>query len=150
GPADVAPPAGRLDSGVDFGAVMKKMKAEKAGILQKQADLLAKRYDLKDRPSKNVMMSGKRKPIQVGVRVLLPDDVKSWDELAAMSPAEIRAKNFFPAGFLPLPHVHHDEGGMVFPKFHIDEVKKQEQRDLTRFDLDFDLPEHLLPEFPPP
>ena len=41
------------------------------------------------------------------------------------------------------------EGGMVFPKFHIDEIKKQEQRDLTRFDLDFDLPDHFLPEFPP-
>lgn len=39
---------------------------------------------------------------------------------------------------------------MIFPKFHIDEVKKQEDRDLTRFDLDFDLPDHILPEFPPP
>ena len=39
---------------------------------------------------------------------------------------------------------------MVFPKFHIDEIKKQEGRDLTRFDLDFDLPDHFLPEFPPP
>ena len=39
---------------------------------------------------------------------------------------------------------------MLFPKFHIDEIKKQEDRDLTRFDLDFDLPDHFLPEFPPP
>ena len=39
---------------------------------------------------------------------------------------------------------------MVFPQFLIDELKKQEGRDLTRFDLDFDLPDHLLPEFPPP
>jgi cytochrome c peroxidase len=39
---------------------------------------------------------------------------------------------------------------MLFPKFHIDEVKKQEDRDLTRFDLDHDLPDHLLPIFPPP
>jgi cytochrome c peroxidase len=39
---------------------------------------------------------------------------------------------------------------MLFPKFHIDEIKKQEQRDLTRFDLDFDLPDHFLPEFPAP
>jgi cytochrome c peroxidase len=38
---------------------------------------------------------------------------------------------------------------MVFPKFHIDEIKRQENRDLTRFDLDFDLPDPLLPEFPP-
>jgi cytochrome c peroxidase len=39
---------------------------------------------------------------------------------------------------------------MLFPKFLIDEIKKQEGRDLTRFDLDFDLPDHLLPEFPAP
>jgi cytochrome c peroxidase len=39
---------------------------------------------------------------------------------------------------------------MLFPKHHIDEILKQEQRDLTRFDLDYDLPTHLLPEFPPP
>jgi len=39
---------------------------------------------------------------------------------------------------------------MLFPKFHLEEIKKQEGRDLTRFDLDFDLPDHVLPEFPPP
>jgi cytochrome c peroxidase len=39
---------------------------------------------------------------------------------------------------------------MLFPKFHIDEIKRQEDRDLTRFDLDFDLPDHFLPEFPAP
>src|SRR5204863_6417081 len=64
-------------------------------------------------------------------------------------PEEIREKDLFPGGFMPLPHPNHPEGGMLFPKFHIDEVKKQEERDLTRFDLDFDLPDHLLPEFPP-
>jgi hypothetical protein len=41
-------------------------------------------------------------------------------------------------------------GGMVFPQFHIDAIKRAEQRDLTRFDLDFDLPDHFLPEFPAP
>ena len=39
---------------------------------------------------------------------------------------------------------------MIFPQFQIDEIKKQEARDLTRFDLDFDLPDHFLPEFPAP
>jgi cytochrome c peroxidase len=67
-----------------------------------------------------------------------------------MSPADIRENSLWPAGFLPLPHPNHPEGGMVFPKFHIDLVKTQEGRDLTRFDLDYDLPEHFLPEFPPP
>jgi cytochrome c peroxidase len=39
---------------------------------------------------------------------------------------------------------------MVFPHKQIDEIKKQTDRDLTRFDLDYDLPDHLLPEFPAP
>jgi cytochrome c peroxidase len=67
-----------------------------------------------------------------------------------MGPDELRDKDLFPAGFFPLPHPNHPEGGMTFPKFHIDEIKKQEERDLTRFDLDFDLPDHFLPEFPAP
>lgn len=67
-----------------------------------------------------------------------------------MTPDEIREKNLFPKGFFPLPHPNHNEGGMLFPQFVIDEVKRQEQRDLTRFDLDFDLPDHFLPEFPAP
>src|SRR5262249_47420847 len=71
------------------------------------------------------------------------------DSLSEMTPEEIKAKNLFPGGFMPLPHAHHEEGGMVFPKFHIDAIKAAEQRDLTRFDLDFDIPEHFLPEFPP-
>src|SRR5205823_2872381 len=42
------------------------------------------------------------------------------------------------------------DGGMVFPRFLTDEVKKQTSRDLTRFDLDFDIPDRFLPEFPAP
>jgi cytochrome c peroxidase len=97
-----------------------------------------------------VKMAGKQgKPVQAGVRVKLPGGV-TWDELAKMAPADVRKKGAWPKGFLPLPHPNHPEGGMVFPKFHIDEIKKQENRDLTRFDLDLDLPDHVLPTFPPP
>ena len=67
-----------------------------------------------------------------------------------MSPEEIKEKGLFPKGFLPLPHPNHPEGGMIFPKFMIDEIAKQGQGNrLERFDLDFDLPDHFLPEFPP-
>jgi cytochrome c peroxidase len=67
-----------------------------------------------------------------------------------MSPEEIREAGVFPKDFLPLPHVKHETGGMVFPQFEIDEIDKREHRSLQRFDVDFDLPDHLLPEFPPP
>jgi cytochrome c peroxidase len=66
-----------------------------------------------------------------------------------MSPEEIRDKNLFPKGFYPLPHPNHPEGGMVFPHYEIEEIKKLDGRDISRFDLDFDLPDHLMPAFPP-
>ncbi len=133
----------------DFEATRARLEAEKAAVAKRQQDLLAERYDLSDRPVPGVTMSG-GKPVQGGVRVKLPAGVASWQDLAAMSPAEIRARDLFPAGFMPLPHPNHAQGGMVFPQFHIDEIKRQEGRDLTRFDLDHDLPEHFLPEFPAP
>ena len=131
----------------DFAAIMSRMSAAKAGIMKKQADLLAQRYDLANRPAKETMTRGK--PLQDGVRVRLGSGV-TWDQLGAMEPDEVRKRKLFPGGFKPLPHANHPEGGMIFPQSHIDEIKKQEQRDLTRFDLDFDIPEHFLPEFPPP
>lgn len=110
-------------------------------------DLLAERYDLSNKPAAGVVMD-RSKPVQDGVRVKLPAGL-TWAQLAGMTAQQIRDKDLFPQGFLPLPHANHPEGGMVFPKFEIQEVLKQEERDLTRFDLDFDIPEHFLPEFPP-
>lgn len=133
-----------------FDEIYDRMVEEKPEIQERQQALLEERYDLSDRPARGVTFSDRDKPIQEGVRVKLPKGVESWQELAAMSPEEIREQDLFPAGFLPLPHVHHPEGGMVFPKMQIDEIKRQEARDLTRFDLEFDLPEHFLPAFPPP
>jgi cytochrome c peroxidase len=132
-----------------FAKTMDRMQKEKAGVMQTQADLLNERYDLSDRPAEGVMMSGGRKAVQQGVRVKLPEGV-TWEKLAEITPTEIREKDLWPKGFYPLPHPNHAEGGMVFPKFHIEEIKKQEARDLERFDLDYDLPDHFLPEFPPP
>ena len=97
----------------------------------------------------NVMMSGGRKPVQEGVRVKLAAGV-TWDALAAMSPDEIRQKGLLPPGFLPLPHVKHATGGQVFPDRQIDEIRRQEGRDLRRFDVNFDFPDHITAEFPPP
>jgi cytochrome c peroxidase len=132
----------------DFSSLTKRLQAEKPKFAQRQQVLLAERYDLADRPSKSTVMS-RGKPVQDGVRVKLPAGM-TWEKLAAMSPEEIKEKHLWPAGFLPLPHPHHEAGGMIFPKFLIEETKKQTDRDLTRFDLDFDLPNHFLPEFPAP
>ena len=132
----------------EFAATAARMKAAKSGLMKRQMDLLELRYDLADRAAAGVTMS-RGKPVQGGVRVRLAAGL-TWDQLAALTPEVIREKDLFPAGFLPLPHPNHAEGGMVFPHFLIDEINRQEGRDLTRFDLDFDLPDHFLPEFPAP
>lgn len=132
----------------DFQTVMEEDKKEKPQVMKRQRSLLEERYDLSDRSS-DVMMSSGRKPIQEGVRVKLPEGV-TWEKLAKMDPEEIRKQGLFPKGFLPLPHAKHEVGGQVFPQTQIDAIKKQEGRSLERFDVEFDLPEHLLPEFPPP
>lgn len=132
----------------DFQTVVKKMQDAKTAILKRHQDLLNQRYDLSNTPSKTATMTG-GKPIQTGVRVKLPPHL-SWEKLGNMTPEEIKSQAVFPKGFLPLPHPNHAEGGMLFPQFAIDEIKRQEERDLTRFDLDFDIPNHFLPPFPPP
>jgi cytochrome c peroxidase len=132
----------------DFETVRMRMEKAKPAVQKAHADLLGQRYDLADRPAEGTTMSrGKR--LQSGPRAKLPAGT-NWQKLASMSPEEIKANGLFPKGYLPLPHPNHPEGGMLFPRFHIDEIKKQEGRDLARFDLDFDLPDHFLPEFPPP
>jgi cytochrome c peroxidase len=132
-----------------FTAVKAADEAQKPQVMQRQADLLNQRYDLSDQPIPGVMMSGGRKPIQGGVRVKLPPGV-TWESLAAMSPDEIRQRGLLPAGFMPLPHVKQATGGQVFPNNQIDEIGRQEARNLRRFDVDLDLPDRFTPEFPPP
>lgn len=133
-----------------FKAFVKEWQEKKPVAAKKQQDLLAERYDLADRPAAEATMS-RGKKVQEGVRVKLPKGT-TWDKLAGMSPDEIKSQNLWPAGFYPLPHPDHLNGGMTFPKTQIDEVLKQNKRDLTRFDLDFDFNkyDHLLPEFPAP
>jgi cytochrome c peroxidase len=132
----------------DFPALVARLRQEKPAFATRHQTLLAARYDLADRPAPGVTMS-RGKPVQEGIRVKLPKDT-TWEQLATMSPEQIKSRNLWPAGFYPLPHPHHEAGGMVFPQPLIDETKRQTGRDLTRFDLDFDLPQHLLPEFPAP
>jgi cytochrome c peroxidase len=126
---------------------MAHMKAEKPDVMKRQMALLQQRYDLRNDPLPSVTMSG-GKAIQQGVRAKLKKEM-SWEKLAGMTPAEILERDVFPDGFLALPHPNHPEGCMVFPKFHIDELKKQEARDLIRHDLELDLPDHFLPGSPP-
>src|SRR5260370_39015001 len=118
----------KVDITEPFASIMARMKAAKPDIERRHSDLLSERYDLNDRPARGVMME-RDKPLQEGVRVKLPEGV-TWETLASLSPEEIRDKHVFPKGFYPLPHPNHPEGGMVFPRFEIEEIKKLDGRDL--------------------
>jgi len=141
-------PGGFASAQESFDALVKRLTQEKPQFAERHQKLLEERYDLADKPADGVTMA-KGKAVQGGVRVKLAKG-STWEKLAALPPAEIKEQNLWPAGFYPLPHPHHEAGGMLFPQPQIDEIKKQTGRDITRFDLDYDLPQHLLPEFPAP
>lgn len=122
-----------------FDVVMRRDKAAKTRVMATAVRRLEERYDLSRRVDPSVKMT-RGKPIPVGPTARLKG--VTWEQLGRMSPDEIRDKGLFP--YLPLPHVNHPVGGMIFPQMHI----KLQPR-LERFDMDFDIPEHFLPEFPP-
>ncbi|HVS37226.1 MAG TPA: cytochrome B6 [Gemmataceae bacterium] len=127
---------------VSFADMRAKDKADKAAVMERQKKLLEERYDLTLHPDAAVKMTH-GKPIQVGPTARPPSGM-TWEKLAALSPDDVRDKGLFPQGYLPLPHPKHLVGGMVFPQMEIKALPR-----LERFDVDFDIPEAFLPEFPP-
>jgi cytochrome c peroxidase len=125
-----------------FAQMMSKDKADKPGVMARHKTLLEERYNMTPRTHSKVTMT-RGKPIPAGPTARLPEGM-TFDKLAQMAPEEIREKGLFPKGYLPLPHPKHEAGGMVFPQHQIKQFAR-----LERFDVDFDLPEPFLPEFPP-
>ncbi|MBA4110582.1 MAG: cytochrome B6 [Leptothrix sp. (in: Bacteria)] len=113
---------------------------DKPGVMLGQQNLLSSRYNLTPKLDPLAKMS-RGKPLAVGPTARLPKGL-TWQALASMSPDEIRRRNLFP--YPALPHPKQATGGQVFPAMQIDMFPR-----LQRFDVDFDLPEAFLPEFPP-
>jgi cytochrome c peroxidase len=123
-----------------FEVVRARDKAAKSGVMAAAQRLLEQRYELSRRVDQDIRMT-RGKPIPVGPTAKLRNGV-TWDELGRMTPEQIRDRGVFP--YLPLPHVNHPVGGMLFPQTEIKALPR-----LERFDMDFDIPDHFLPEFPP-
>jgi cytochrome c peroxidase len=102
--------------------------------------LLERRYDLEPKLDPEAKMS-RGKPMPVGPTARLARGL-TWGALAGMTPAEIRTRGAFP--YPSLPHPKQTPGGQVFPQVQIAMFPR-----LERFDVDFDLPDAFLPEFPP-
>src|SRR5262249_10220790 len=125
---------------VTFEEIMAEDVALKPRVMAAQRQLLESRYVLQPRLDPEVKMS-RGKPLAVGPTARLANGV-TWESLAAMAAEEIRRLNAFP--YPSLPHPKHTPGGQVFPQMQIDMFPR-----LERFDVDFDIPDAFLPEFPP-
>lgn len=126
-------PTNQTESFEQIKAERLKVKADRA---KEHMDMLNARYELSKKTSTAVIMSG-GKLIPIGPTANL--NKITWAELDKMTPDQIKMKGVFP--YKPLPFADHAEGGMLFPEM----ITKTLPR-LTRFDLDFDLPEHILPD----
>jgi cytochrome c peroxidase len=123
-----------------FEKVMAQDKSQKAMVMKRHMDLLNERYDLSKKVTTEVTMSN-GKPLAVGPTAKLKGGL-GWEKLAAMKPEKIKEDGIFP--YLPLPHPNHAVGGMLFTQIQIKQFPR-----LERFDLDFDIPEYFLPDYPP-
>ena len=120
--------------------IMKADIAMKPKVMATQKKLLEGRYNLEPKLDPRAKMS-RGKPLPVGPTAQLGEGM-DWDKLARMTPEQIREAGTFP--YPPLPHPKQSPGGQVFPPVQIAMFPR-----LERFDVDFDLPEAFLPEFPP-
>lgn len=120
--------------------VMKKEIAAKPSVMENQRKLLESRYNLTPKLDQNAKMS-RGKPLPVGPTARLASGM-TWDKLGTMTAAAIREQNLFP--YPALPHPLQTNGGQVFPAMQIEMFPR-----LERFDVDFDLPDAFVPEFPP-
>lgn len=123
-----------------FEETMKQDVADKPKVMAAQRELLEARYDLTPRTDPKITMS-RGKPQPLGPTARLAKGI-TWDRLAEMKPEEMRKRGLFP--YPALPHPKQVTGGQVFPQMQIKMFPR-----LERFDVDFDLPEAFLPEFPP-
>jgi cytochrome c peroxidase len=119
-----------------------KNELQKPELMADVHAYMALRFDFHGRTIPGAFMSG-GKPVMVGPVTRLHPEVSSFEQLARMSPEEIRARDLFP--FKPLAHPLQSTAHMVFPRSWV-EVHPE----FERIDVDHDFPDAYLPEFPPP
>ena len=127
---------GPTNQDVTFDQIKAARMAVKAERAKQHLELVNFRYDLSKKGTAESLMSG-GKSLPVGPTAKLQG--VTWEQLDKMTPEQIKDKGVFP--YKPLPFADHAEGGMLFPEM----ITKLLPR-LVRFDLDFDLPEHILPD----
>jgi cytochrome c peroxidase len=120
--------------------IMRDDIAARPKVMAMQQQLLERRYVLTPKLDPAAKMS-RGKPLPVGPTARLSAGW-DWERLNAALPAEVKRAAAFP--YPSLPHPKQATGGQVFPQMQIDMFPR-----LQRFDVDFDLPDAFIPEFPP-
>ena len=122
---------------------MAKDKADKAAVMARQKKLLEERYDLTPRPDNEGHDDARQAdPGRPGRQAAAGDDLgEAGRDVARRDPREGAVSQGLSAAAAPQARrgrhgLSADGDQAVLPR-------------LERFDLDFDLPEHFLPEFPP-
>jgi cytochrome c peroxidase len=117
-------------------------RKQKPALMEDVWNYMNGRFDFHGRAIPDQFMSG-GKPVMAGPVARLVKGVDSWEALARLTAGEIRRRDLFP--FKPLAHPLQSSAHMVFPRSWIKAHPEHE-----RIDVDMDIPEAYLPEFPPP
>ena len=117
-------------------------KKQKPKLMQDVKEYMNSRYDFSGGVLPGQFLSG-GKPVMAGPVARLPREVETFEELAELSPEEIKLSGLFP--YMPLAHPLQSTAHMVFPEQWL--AAHPEHR---RIDVDMDFPDEYLPEFPPP
>jgi len=116
---------------------------QKPGLMKDVRAYMNERFAFSAEVIPGQFMSGGSKPIMAGPVARLDPGVASFEALAALPAGEIKQRNLFP--YKPLAHPLQSVAHMVFPRTWVAVHPEHE-----RIDVDMDIPEAYLPEFPPP
>jgi len=128
---------------MSFSEWLELHREQKPRLMADVRTYMASRFDFSGKAIAGVMMSGGRKPVPAGPIARLPEGVASFEALAELSPDDVKGRDVFP--YKPLAHPLQSTAHMLFPAMWV-EVHPEH----ARIDVDFDIPDSYLPEFPPP
>jgi cytochrome c peroxidase len=117
-------------------------RKQKPALMDDVRNYMDSRFAFSATPMPGHFMTG-GKPIMQGPVARLPDPCETFEALDALSAEQIRDDDLFP--YKPLAHPLQSTAHMLFPRSWIAVHPEHE-----RIDVDMDIPEAYLPEFPPP
>jgi cytochrome c peroxidase len=127
---------------VPFDAWVARHGEQKPQLMAAVREYMAGRFDFSGKEVPGATMSG-GKPIMKGPVARLPAGIASFEDLALLGADAIKKKDIFP--YKPLAHPLQTTAHMLFPDMWVAAHPEHE-----RIDVDFDIPDSYLPEFPPP